>query len=62
MTTTLDAVVALEFQFLEMGILLDAFDQVGGDALPPWLSVVRGEFRRLEAALESVSKLARVQP
>ncbi len=55
----LKPVMDFEFAMLEMVILLDAFDEIGGDSSPAWLSVVRSEFRRLETAFSPVVAAAR---
>ena len=56
----LKAVIDLEDGFMAMGTTLDAFDHASGEETPSWLFVLQAEFRRLGAAMDHVSTLARV--
>lgn len=56
------AVIDLEDGFIAMGAVFKAYDQLAGDNSPAWLVVAWAEFKRLEAAMDSVSTLVRVRP
>ena len=62
MSKLVDSLLELEDRTQELGTLLAAFDDLAGDNPPNWLFVVSEKVRALNAALEPVSQLARLQP
>jgi hypothetical protein len=62
MSKLVDSLIELEDRAQELETLMHAFDGLAGDDTPSWMLVVWQRVRALNAALEPVSQLARVQP
>ncbi len=59
MSALLDAVIECEFKLIDMGAVLDAFDELAGDNSPPWLLVMMNHVKAVNQAFDAVSVAAR---